>query len=68
MTTTAAPQNNVPFPVCFIFHGDGPTSHRRHKDFIDLTQDQNRMGGRPTELQHNDCKISDTRGWENLKH
>ena len=28
MTITAAPPHKVPFPVCFVFYGDGPASHR----------------------------------------
>jgi len=36
MTFTAAPQHRVPFPVCFVFYGDGPASHRGNKGFIGL--------------------------------
>ena len=39
MTITAAPQPRAPFPVCFIFHGDGPTSHRSDKGFTGLSCD-----------------------------
>ena len=37
MTITAAPQHKAPFPVCFVFYGDGPASHRGGKGFIGLT-------------------------------
>jgi len=39
MTITAVPQHFAPFPVCFIFDGDGPASHRINKGFIGLSRD-----------------------------
>ena len=36
MTIIATPPQRAPFPVCFVFYGDGPASHRGSKGFIGL--------------------------------